>query len=304
MCIISNEMAGFLFLLLWISSALPSSSSSSNNPFSSLVTKIFPFWKSKISIQSLEDFYLHDLHNEVSLSTFSIITPRLQVTQTHPTIQLLHRRYSHQREGNGSVIDDHEKIGLAIEGGGMRSCVAAGSVLALSHLNLTQYFDVIYGSSAGSMIGAYLISQQVKHASHLYCNLLSSPSRSSSPSLSPSAQFIHKGSIFNEILPTNIRSSMRSLLNLDYLLNEIMNHSEYALDWKSFQQNEKKQKLSILVSDTQEIKSIALSSDKGNYQTKDELLRCLRASMLVPGVTGKRERRMTSIAQSHTTSVR
>jgi predicted acylesterase/phospholipase RssA len=247
----------------------------------------------KIQIQSLEDLHRHQSFPWAKLS---INAPLPSISQTHPTIKLLHRRYSHsQREGEDAFLEgDHEKIGLAIEGGGMRSCVAAGSVLALSHLNLTQYFDVIYGSSAGSMIGAYLISQQVQQASHLYCNLLSSPLRTKTPrsnsssSSPPSPKFIRTGAIFNELIPETLRASnSTSLLNLDYLLNEIMNRSIYALDWDSFQNNERKQKLSILVSDTQETKSRTLSSDKGNYRTKDELLSCLRASMLVPGVTGR-----------------
>ena len=55
---------------------------------------------------------------------------------------------------------DGMKIALAIEGGGMRGCVAAGMAAAVSELGLIESFDAVYGSSAGSLIGAYMLSGQ------------------------------------------------------------------------------------------------------------------------------------------------
>jgi patatin-like phospholipase/acyl hydrolase len=42
-------------------------------------------------------------------------------------------------------------------GGGMRGAVSAGMAAAIAGLGLTDAFDVIYGSSAGSVIGAYMV---------------------------------------------------------------------------------------------------------------------------------------------------
>ena len=53
------------------------------------------------------------------------------------------------------------QVGLAIEGGGMRGCVSAGMVAAVSTLGLMDTFDAVYGSSAGSLVGAYAIAGQV-----------------------------------------------------------------------------------------------------------------------------------------------
>lgn len=53
------------------------------------------------------------------------------------------------------------KVGLAIEGGGMRGCVSAGMIAAVSTLGLMDTFDAVYGSSAGSLVGAYAIAGQV-----------------------------------------------------------------------------------------------------------------------------------------------
>jgi hypothetical protein len=101
----------------------------------------------------------------------------------HPVVQLLHDRrrrievrkqqnnYNNNKdEGEESqrnitrtlpLPDDGYKIALAIEGGGMRGCVTAGMVAAVHHLGLSDTIDVVYGSSAGTVIGAYFITRQL-----------------------------------------------------------------------------------------------------------------------------------------------
>jgi hypothetical protein len=59
--------------------------------------------------------------------------------------------------------DDGYRVALSIEGGGMRGCVTAGMVAAIHHLGLSDTFDVVYGSSAGTVIGAYFITRQLPH---------------------------------------------------------------------------------------------------------------------------------------------
>jgi len=49
---------------------------------------------------------------------------------------------------------------LAIEGGGMRGTVTAGMALALHELGLVPAFDAVYGSSAGAISGAWLLSSR------------------------------------------------------------------------------------------------------------------------------------------------
>lgn len=58
-------------------------------------------------------------------------------------------------------VSPKKKVGLAIEGGGMRGCVSAGMIGAVSTLGLMDTFDAVYGSSAGSLVGAYAIAGQV-----------------------------------------------------------------------------------------------------------------------------------------------
>jgi predicted patatin/cPLA2 family phospholipase len=52
---------------------------------------------------------------------------------------------------------DGRKIGLAVEGGGMRGIVTGGMLLALRNLGLLGSFDAFYGTSSGSMNLAYTI---------------------------------------------------------------------------------------------------------------------------------------------------
>ncbi|MDF0531394.1 patatin-like phospholipase family protein [Tsukamurella sp. 8F] len=55
-------------------------------------------------------------------------------------------------------LDDH-RVALVIEGGGMRGTVSAGMALELHLLGLTTAFDAVYGSSAGAISAAWLLSE-------------------------------------------------------------------------------------------------------------------------------------------------
>jgi predicted patatin/cPLA2 family phospholipase len=57
----------------------------------------------------------------------------------------------------GHRADPH-RIALSVEGGGMRGTVSAGMALALHELGVVSAFDAVYGSSAGAITGAWLLS--------------------------------------------------------------------------------------------------------------------------------------------------
>jgi predicted patatin/cPLA2 family phospholipase len=59
-------------------------------------------------------------------------------------------RPGHRRDGL--------RVALSIEGGGMRGTVSAGMALALHERGLVPAFDAVYGSSAGAISGAWLLS--------------------------------------------------------------------------------------------------------------------------------------------------
>ncbi|MBW1714100.1 MAG: patatin-like phospholipase family protein [Deltaproteobacteria bacterium] len=70
----------------------------------------------------------------------------------HPVLEVLG-----QRTEAGSLPGqrrDNFKLGLAVEGGGMRGVVSAGMLLGLAQLGLRPALDAVYGASAGALNGA------------------------------------------------------------------------------------------------------------------------------------------------------
>jgi predicted patatin/cPLA2 family phospholipase len=85
---------------------------------------------------------------------------------TNPVAEvLLRRREAHSRPGRRT---DGATVALVIEGGGMRGVVAGGMVTALQQLNLGEAFDVVVGTSAGALAGAYFLAGQARLGTSIY----------------------------------------------------------------------------------------------------------------------------------------
>jgi predicted patatin/cPLA2 family phospholipase len=76
----------------------------------------------------------------------------------HQVLELIKER---ARTGSrpGQRADGY-RIVLSVEGGGMRGTVSAGMALALHELGMVSAFDAVYGSSAGAITGAWLVSSE------------------------------------------------------------------------------------------------------------------------------------------------
>ncbi|KAL7455521.1 hypothetical protein ACHAWC_007061 [Mediolabrus comicus] len=93
----------------------------------------------------------------------------LELINQHNVLELIKERVRTNstpgsRHHDNHNDDDESKIphlALVIEGGGMRGAVSAGMAAALSTLDLLDVFDSIHGSSAGAIVGAYLVSRQL-----------------------------------------------------------------------------------------------------------------------------------------------
>lgn len=70
--------------------------------------------------------------------------------------------------GKDRKKDDCRKFGLIIEGGGMRGIIAGGMLLALHEGAGTKFFDAIYGTSAGTLGGAFFLSGQIPYGIGIY----------------------------------------------------------------------------------------------------------------------------------------
>ena len=65
-----------------------------------------------------------------------------------------------------------EKIGLVVQGGGMRGVYSMGALAALEEMGFGQCFDHVAGSSAGALNGAYFITGQAGYGVETYVNYL------------------------------------------------------------------------------------------------------------------------------------
>ncbi|KAG5184415.1 acyl transferase/acyl hydrolase/lysophospholipase, partial [Tribonema minus] len=200
----------------------------------------------------------------------------------HPILELIRARVAAgtrpSRHGDGA------RLGLAVEGGGMRGCVSAGMVTALHRLGAADAFDAVYGSSAGCLVGAYFISRQT-NGTAVYHDVLPEAG----------ARFLDKSRLVAALGAT---TSMRprawaglrprlphDVFNLDFLMTTVVGRL-WPLDWTSFWANNRHQPLNVVVSGLLSMDSHTLTSAKGHFATLPELARCMRASMLVPGMTG------------------
>lgn len=75
------------------------------------------------------------------------------------------RHYTGSRPGKRL---DSYKLGLAVEGGGMRGMVSGGALAALESLNLKSAFDVVYGSSCGAYASSYFVAGNTLMGSRFY----------------------------------------------------------------------------------------------------------------------------------------
>jgi predicted patatin/cPLA2 family phospholipase len=90
----------------------------------------------------------------------------------HPVLELLRRR-----RADGSQVgtrSDSAKLGLAVEGGGMRGIISCAMLNALEDLGYGRVFDAVYGGSSGSVNAAYFLARRVWHSLSIYYDDLAS----------------------------------------------------------------------------------------------------------------------------------
>jgi len=207
----------------------------------------------------------------------------------HPVAQLIH----HRKHSNSQMVPDGEKredgcrIALAIEGGGMRGCVSAGMICALGHLNMTDTFDVVYGSSAGTIVGAYLTTGQLQwFGPEVYYDQLTTAGRA----------FIDTRRLLRALGlglldPRLIKDVItrpnhgKPVLNLSFLLKRTVQETK-PLDWDKFVKMQKFQPLKVVASGLRSEKAVVMDMKNGHFETLEELTDCMHASCLLPGIAG------------------
>ncbi|KAL3934444.1 MAG: hypothetical protein SGBAC_009847 [Bacillariaceae sp.] len=236
------------------------------------------------------------------------VKEQTEAISDHAVLRLIKERFeTYSTPGNRR---DNATLALAMEGGGMRGCVSAGMAAAIASLGLSDVFDTVYGSSAGSPVGAYLISRQI--CLDVYLDILPAAKnkfvckkRLFKSMVSDFAQVMVSGmkrsTTTNQASTTeSSRAKIQPGLNVSYLLDGILgpSHGLRPLDMETFEENEKKQPLRIVASavdaDGNMFSKVFGSDDFFNSTTmqiqqngnRHGLFACMQASMAVPGATG------------------
>lgn len=173
----------------------------------------------------------------------------------HPVIEAIARRW--ERNSVPGRRDDKLKIGLAIEGGGMRGVVSAGMVTGLEFLGLLPAFDVIYGTSAGAINGAFFISGQAAYGTTIYYENINN------------SQFIN---LFRPLIG-------ESVVSLEFIFEHVIVR-EKILDWQKVVNSPIP--LKPIASSVSHVRPVVLDG----FRTRDELFSSLKASARIPVVAG------------------
>ncbi|KAK9825984.1 hypothetical protein WJX74_003239 [Apatococcus lobatus] len=179
---------------------------------------------------------------------------------SHPALQLVRER---ARTGSkpGKRADTF-KLGLVIEGGGMRGAVSGGSLQALHDLGLRDVFDVAYGSSAGAINATYFLSGQ-REGVDVYSQDISNKTFCD----------------LRRLLDRKRDIDADPVLNLNFLLDHVMEELK-PLNWEAVIRSDIPLKVVASCLDT--LQPVTLSDFTG----KADLKRCLQCSANVPNIAG------------------
>jgi predicted acylesterase/phospholipase RssA len=86
----------------------------------------------------------------------------------HPVLEILRERRRTGSLPGRRAEDDNAKLGLAIEGGGMRGIVSAAMLQVIEECGLTKCFDAVYGCSSGAINAAYFLAGETWYPVSIY----------------------------------------------------------------------------------------------------------------------------------------
>jgi hypothetical protein len=169
----------------------------------------------------------------------------------------------------------------------MRGCITAGMVCAIHYLGLEDAFDVIYGSSAGTVIGAYFCTRQLPwFGPEIYYDSLTTAKKrfiDSSRFMRTLGVGLLDPRLIKDVITRPAHG--KPVLNLDYLLKETVQVRK-PLDWEKFVQMQKVQPVKVVASGLLREKSVTLDMANGGFSSLEEFACAAHASCLLPGIAG------------------
>jgi len=266
---------------------------------------------------ALEDIEFDTPLVKLSPSGTKNIAPPLPQTPpnapiSHEVLQLIATRAQTSSRPSNRHSTDTAHLSLFIEGGGMRGAVSAGMAAAIAVLGLTNTFDSIYGSSAGSVVGAYMVSRQM--CVDVYTEVLTA-AKTKFVSKGRLLGYIARGMLDSAVNETGLFASggLAPAMNISYVLDGIMDGGKGGLrplDMGCFEGNDAVQPLRIVASTVREgsmevsclgskemdffSKAVDESGSKEQYHRatrnvdgkREGLFACLQTSMTVPAACG------------------
>lgn len=173
---------------------------------------------------------------------------------THPVIQIItERRLKNSIPGRRQ---DSFRVGLAVEGGGMRGVLSGAMLSALSDSDLTNTFDAVYAYSSGAINSAYFLSGGGWHSLSVYYDDLITK------------DFVDYRRVFNG-----------PIVSLDFVLDVVMEKNN-PLNYKKLITSSIE--LHLIASSVDQVKPVSFTGLK----TKEDIKTTLKASACIPLVAG------------------
>lgn len=149
----------------------------------------------------------------------------------HPVLRLLR-----QRRDEGSLPGqrtDGAKLGLTVQGGGMRGVVSAGMLTALDDFGFTNCFDEIYGCSSGAINAAYYLAGGTWYPLTIYFDDLRTPdfiNLSNVFTNKPMLNLNYAFSILAEVKPLDYNYIIKSPIPLHVIITLVDEQKTIAAD--------------------------------------------------------------------------
>jgi predicted patatin/cPLA2 family phospholipase len=148
---------------------------------------------------------------------------------------------------------DGFKVGLAVEGGGLRGVVSAGMLTALEDLGYADAFDDVYACSSGGVNGAYFLNRRTWFPLTIYFDDMTT------------GQFLD----FRRILRG------QGPMDLDFVFDDVLEVRK-PLDYAAIIKSP--QRLHVMVTDVDDLSTL----DVSDFESPEDLRSALRASAWLP----------------------
>lgn len=89
-----------------------------------------------------------------------------RIPDDHPVLELLRERLD--SASTPGERDDPYRLGLVVEGGGMRGVVSGGMLAGLEQMGAVRGFDAVYGASAGAVGAPFFLAGQAIYGLEIY----------------------------------------------------------------------------------------------------------------------------------------